>query len=355
MRQIILLLFTFIPAIAGAVQPSKDFRYIDVISGKTNNFMQVKGKVIIVNLFATWCPPCRQELPILNRIAVEYSEYVIVIAGALDNVTEDVLKDYAKNRGLTIPVFFAEKADSKWWDNPSAIPLTYIIGTNFQVAETVYGAKSYETYAELLKKVLPKKTVNILSPLDSSLLHAAKFGNYEELQEFIKQGAKITAMDDSTNTPLHRAAAYGHLKIVQYLVELGADIHQKACYGATPLLEACKYGKTDVVKYLISAGSDVNTEDVYGASALHWAAMGGYSEIIDSLIGAGAKVNAEDEFYRTPLHYSAYSGEIDALQLLLKKGADLNMRDSGGNTPFMYAKDQNKKEVIEYLSSIGAP
>ena len=355
MRKIILLALIIFPSIAGAGQPSKDFRYIDVLTGKTNDFMHVQGKVIIVNLFATWCPPCRQELPVLNRIADEYPDNVIVITGALDNVTADALKEYAANRGLTIPVFFADKAGSKWWDNPSTIPVTYIIGTNFQIAEVISGAKSYETYIEILDKLLPKKVYNVLSPLDSSLLHAAKFGNYDELKDFIKQGANINAMDDSTNTALHRAAAYGHLNIVQYLVELGADINQKACYGATPLLEACKYGKTDAAKYLIKAGSDVNTTDIYGATPLHWAAMGGYTDIIEALTGAGAKVDAEDEYYRTPLHYAAYAGEIDAVQFLLKKGAKLDMRDTGGNTPFFYAKEQNRKEVIEYLSSIGAP
>ncbi|OHD53959.1 MAG: hypothetical protein A2Y33_12370 [Spirochaetes bacterium GWF1_51_8] len=353
-KALFIILLFMAPVFVSAMQAPKDFWFIDILTGNTNFLKDSEGKIVFVNLFATWCPPCREELPVLDRLAREYPDNVAVIGIALDEVPPAELKQYLLDRGIAFPVMTPQTAHGKWWQDPDFIPATYVLGKDFQVIEVFNGAKSYDTFAQYAQGVIPKKAAIKITPLDSSLLHAAKFGDIKELKNFIAQGANIHVADDSSNRVLNNAAAYGHTEIVKYLLELGADKESAGLDGATPLIEACKYGKVDTVKVLLGAGANIHAVDTYGASALHWAAMGGYTAVMELLIASGAKIDAEDAYYRTPLHYAAYSGMTPAAELLVKKGASLSAKDSGGNSPLFYAKELERDTVVEYLLSIGA-
>ena len=85
---------------------AKTYPVLDV-----NKFVQLihanKGKTIVVNFFASWCPPCREEIPGLLAARKDYSpEKVVFIGISLDRTPED-LAAYAEKVGFTYPVYYA--------------------------------------------------------------------------------------------------------------------------------------------------------------------------------------------------------------------------------------------------------
>ncbi|MCC8194365.1 MAG: TlpA family protein disulfide reductase [Deltaproteobacteria bacterium] len=63
-----------------------------------------KGKIVMVNFFATWCPPCREEIPSLIRIREEYGEDKLILIGASVDQDEDELRKYVAKTRFNYPV-----------------------------------------------------------------------------------------------------------------------------------------------------------------------------------------------------------------------------------------------------------
>ena len=82
------------PAAEGAAQRLMSTSLPD-LSGKSQTLAQWRGKVLVVNFWATWCAPCREEIPALMKVQVKYASNGVEIVGiAFDNV--DKVRDYAK-------------------------------------------------------------------------------------------------------------------------------------------------------------------------------------------------------------------------------------------------------------------
>lgn len=117
-----------VPLIPGAPAPNFSFR--DFLTGQEFSLKEFQGKVVLLDFWATWCPPCMASLPEVREIYREFHERGFEIVGvSLDESAEDlahVLKDYA----IPWPVAF----EGKRWDNPLAnlyrvyqIPTTYLL------------------------------------------------------------------------------------------------------------------------------------------------------------------------------------------------------------------------------------
>jgi thiol-disulfide isomerase/thioredoxin len=74
---------------------------------KTISLNQFKGKAVVVNFWATWCPPCRAEIPLLERFYQAYKSHNVVIIGVNVNVTEAGVKRFLDKYGVKYPVIHA--------------------------------------------------------------------------------------------------------------------------------------------------------------------------------------------------------------------------------------------------------
>ena len=120
-------------------------------SGKTVDLSSFRGKKIFVNLWATWCPPCRAEIPSIEALAGKVDEdKTLFIMLSLDEHF-DVAKNFAKRDGLKLPVYFpAEKLPALF--NTEGIPATFIFNENGDLIKQNIGADDYSTaeYIRLL-------------------------------------------------------------------------------------------------------------------------------------------------------------------------------------------------------------
>ena len=86
----------------------------------------LKGKVVIVDFWATWCPPCRQEIPGFIELQKKHGDKGLVVVGlSLDDETEAV-KEFCKTEKVNYPIFVVGQDTTAAWGNIEAIPTTFI-------------------------------------------------------------------------------------------------------------------------------------------------------------------------------------------------------------------------------------
>lgn len=113
--------------------------YLDLQSGKTQQLSDLRGKVVILNIWATWCPPCRRELPDLNQIQQEIGEDKLVILALSDEETGTV-SSYLQDKGFTfISGVFTNMPESI--QKVGTRPVSILIDQKGAVMEMVVGAR----------------------------------------------------------------------------------------------------------------------------------------------------------------------------------------------------------------------
>ena len=112
------------------------------LGGQQQALSQWRGKILIVNFWATWCPPCRQEIP--DFIAVynaNRAKDVVIVGIAQDE--RDLVVDFAKEFGVTYPMLIGGDAGydfaARLGNSSSSIPFTVIIDRKGQVAYVAVG------------------------------------------------------------------------------------------------------------------------------------------------------------------------------------------------------------------------
>ncbi|MFW6160418.1 MAG: TlpA family protein disulfide reductase [Acidobacteriota bacterium] len=99
------------------------------IQGNTLTLNNLKGKVIFLNFWATWCPPCRQEIPGFIDIYEKYKDQGMVIIGvSLDRTGEGVVKKFVQENNITYPIAMATSALVDSYQPGRFIPTTIFIG-----------------------------------------------------------------------------------------------------------------------------------------------------------------------------------------------------------------------------------
>jgi thiol-disulfide isomerase/thioredoxin len=122
-----------------------DFEIQD-INGRNIKLSDYSGRVILLNFFATWCPPCRAEMPDFNEIASEYRGRVMIIAVNVGNESLDTVRAFVNSNRLGFPVALDDGNASRLYGPIRAIPVTVLIGRDFKIAKRYIGARSKEVF-----------------------------------------------------------------------------------------------------------------------------------------------------------------------------------------------------------------
>jgi peroxiredoxin len=142
---------------AALVEGSKfpDFTEKDT-AGKPLSIANYKGKVVLLDFWATWCPPCRAELPNVIKIYDAYHKQGLEIIGISLDKDLDKLQSYTKEKNMTWPQF----CDAKYWQNKLAvkygvtsIPATYLLdGQGIIIGKDLRGEDLEQAVAKALAK-----------------------------------------------------------------------------------------------------------------------------------------------------------------------------------------------------------
>ena len=118
-------------------------------SGPTTDAIPT-DEVLVVNWWASWCGPCKDEAPALNEIADDYDGRVTVVgmnAGAQD--LESDARAFAREYELDFPLLRADRGDEDAWGT-GGFPETYVVGTDGRISSFVNGPIDEETLRDLL-------------------------------------------------------------------------------------------------------------------------------------------------------------------------------------------------------------
>ncbi len=109
------------------------------ISGGDVSLSDFAGKVVVLDLWATWCGPCRQEIPVLVSLYEEFRDRGLVVVGVgLDEGGAEALKPFAEENRMSYPVLVGDKALGTTY-KVTSIPSTYVIGRDGKIASKHVG------------------------------------------------------------------------------------------------------------------------------------------------------------------------------------------------------------------------
>lgn len=133
------------PSESASYGKAPDFT-VTTIDGKSITLSDYTGKVMLLNFFATWCPPCRMEMPDFNEIAAEYAENVQVIAINVGREPVSKVKEFVKEQGLIFPVAMDDGRIGNMYGPMPGIPVTVVINKDFDIEKRYIGMRSKEVF-----------------------------------------------------------------------------------------------------------------------------------------------------------------------------------------------------------------
>ena len=136
---------------------SIDFTLTDQY-GKTHKLSDYEGKVVFLNFWATWCPPCKEEMPYIEQLYKDYNKNnddVVILGVASPNLgregSREHVVNFLKEQGYTFPVVLDEDGALAYQYGINAFPTTFIIDKEGYVTQYIPGAMDKATMASFIE------------------------------------------------------------------------------------------------------------------------------------------------------------------------------------------------------------
>lgn len=178
-------------------QPAPPFLVQD-LDGNVVSTAAWQGKVVLVNFWATWCPPCREEIPALIELSEKYKDDLLIVGVSMDDGPPAEVKEFARTLGIKYPIVMRSRDLVAEYGGVPALPTSFLVnkaGRVVQKHEGLFSLALYETEIRAL----------IGLPVDATITTFEDTG-----QIFLKNAARATELpgvDFSKLTPEQRKVA----------------------------------------------------------------------------------------------------------------------------------------------------
>jgi len=144
----------------GDINKAPDFT-LNALNDSVYNLRELEGKVVLVNFWATWCGPCRMEIPEFNELHKSYHEQGLEILGISVSDNKKQLKNFTKSFAVDYPLLYGDARDMnaimKNYGGVYAVPSSFLIGKKGSIIWKYPGAilKDYDpqTFATLVYEI----------------------------------------------------------------------------------------------------------------------------------------------------------------------------------------------------------
>jgi peroxiredoxin len=135
---------------SGKVAPHTGFLAPEIslvdLDGNEIDLSKLRGRPVVLNFWATWCPPCRAEMPAMQRAYEDYkgNGVIILAVNSMDQDSLPAVKQFVDEYGLTFPVLLDNPGIAARDYQVTSLPTTYFIGRNGTIREVVIGGPMAE-------------------------------------------------------------------------------------------------------------------------------------------------------------------------------------------------------------------
>jgi thiol-disulfide isomerase/thioredoxin len=140
------------PDLRGKVAPN--FALKD-LSGKTVSLKDYRGKAVLVNFWATWCAPCKVEMPWFEKLSQQYAAQGLVILGVTaEDVPRDEAAKSAQSLGVSYPILLRGDTIANDWGGLDGLPSSFYINRQGVIVDETIGLYSKDEVEAMVKRIL---------------------------------------------------------------------------------------------------------------------------------------------------------------------------------------------------------
>jgi cytochrome c biogenesis protein CcmG/thiol:disulfide interchange protein DsbE len=162
-------------------QPAPPFLLRD-LDGNLISTASWQGKVVLVNFWATWCPPCREEIPVLIELAKKYKDDLLIVGISMDDGPPEEVKEFAQQAGINYPIVMRSRELVAEYGGVPALPTSFFVNKEGRVVQKHEGLFSPDLYETEIRALLGL-------PVDATIEPFEDMG-----QIFLKNAARATSL-----------------------------------------------------------------------------------------------------------------------------------------------------------------
>jgi thiol-disulfide isomerase/thioredoxin len=134
--------------------PAPDWELTD-LNGKAVKFSDFRGNVLILDFWATWCAPCRIEIPHFVELQKQYGNKGLTVIGvSLDEQGPEVVKKYVKRLGVNYPIVMGNEKVVEAYGGIDAIPTTFVIDRQGRIMSRHMGYEDKAVFEKEIQSLL---------------------------------------------------------------------------------------------------------------------------------------------------------------------------------------------------------
>ncbi len=134
--------------------PAPDFS-LESLDGKTTRLSDFRGKAVLLNFWATWCGPCKIEMPWFVDFQKQYGSQGLQIVGvAMDDASKEDIGKFAKDMGVNYPILIGKEAVGDQYGGVPALPETFLIARDGKIVDKIIGLRGKAEIEDAIKEAL---------------------------------------------------------------------------------------------------------------------------------------------------------------------------------------------------------
>ncbi|MHB8216747.1 MAG: TlpA family protein disulfide reductase [Candidatus Sulfotelmatobacter sp.] len=134
--------------------PAPDFS-LESLDGSTTRLSDFRGKAVLLNFWATWCGPCKIEMPWFVDFQKQYGSQGLQIVGvAMDDASKEDIGKFAKDMGVNYPILIGKEAVGDEYGGVPALPETFLIARDGKIVDKIIGLRGKAEIEDAIKEAL---------------------------------------------------------------------------------------------------------------------------------------------------------------------------------------------------------
>lgn len=128
---------------------------LESLDGRNVSLSSLRGQAVLLNFWATWCGPCKIEMPWFVELQREYGPQGLQIVGvAMDDAGRDEIAKFAKDMGVNYTILIGKEAVGQLYGGVDVLPTTYFIDRDGKIVAREFGLQSRSLFVDNIKKAL---------------------------------------------------------------------------------------------------------------------------------------------------------------------------------------------------------